>query len=133
MIEQIIECVWCSSKRDFNKFIRNVDRKSTKIVDHVSIKNKLMKADPYSEDPSDSVVGLTIMSDINRFFTQQNHGKLIYSFKNLDRETVSNFISYVSTVSEEDTKISLVIIDREDYPQDGVLSQFESVKFIKND
>lgn len=133
MIEQTIECVWCSSKREFNKFVRDVDRKSTKIVDHVSIKNKLMKADPYTEEPSDSVVGLTIMSDINRFFKQQSHGRLIYLFKNLDSETVSNFISFISQKSEQEINVSLVIIDRDDYPQTGVLSQFESVKFIKND
>jgi len=133
MINQTIECVWCSSKREFNKFVRDVDRKSTKIVDHVSIKNKLMKSDPYSEDPSDSVVGLSIISDINRFFTQKNHTKLIYLFKNLDTNTVSNFISFISDISDHHVEISLVIIDREDYPQSGVLSQFENVKFIKND
>ena len=133
MINQTIECVWCSSKRGFNKFVRDVDRKSTKIVDHVSIKNKLMKSDPYSEDPSDSVVGLSIISDINRFFTQKNHTKLIYLFKNLDTNTVSNFISFISDISDQHVEISLVIIDREDYPQSGVLSQFENVKFIKND
>jgi hypothetical protein len=92
-----------------------------------------MKSDPYSEDPSDSVVGLSIISDINRFFTQKNHTKLIYLFKNLDTNTVSNFISFISDISDQHVEISLVIIDREDYPQSGVLSQFENVKFIKND
>ena len=135
MTNQKIECIWCSSKKEFNKFIRDVDRKSTRVVDHISIKNKLMKADPYLGEPSDSIIGLTIMSDIKRFLYNKtkNHTKLIYLFNNLDQETVENFIRYIEGVSESTIEISLVIIDRDDYPKTGVLNQFNSVKFISYD
>ena len=135
MTNQKIECVWCSSKKEFNKFIRDVDRKSTRVVDHISIKNKLMKADPYLGEPNDSIIGLTIMSDIKRFIHTESHKrtKLIYLFNNLDQETVENFIGYIKCEAESTIEISLVIIDRDDYPKTGVLNQFDSVKFISYD
>lgn len=135
MTNQKIECIWCSSKKEFNKFIRDVDRKSTRVVDHISIKNKLMKADPYLGEPNDSIIGLTIMSDIKRFLHNEakKHTKLIYLFNNLDQETVENFIGYIKGEAESTIEISLVIIDRDDYPKTGVLNQFDSVKFISYD
>jgi len=133
MINQRVECVWCSSKKEFNKFIRDIDRKSTKVIDHVSIKNKLLKADPYYKEPNDSIIGLTIMSEIKRFLSEDRQNILIYQFKNLDESTVFNFISYISEQSESIIDISLVIIGRDDYPQSGVLDQFSGVKFISYD
>lgn len=133
MINQRVECVWCSSKKEFNKFIRDIDRKSTKVIDHVSIKNKLLKADPYYKEPNDSIIGLTIMSEIKRFLSEDKQNILIYQFKNLDESTVFNFISYISEQSESIIDISLVIIGRDDYPQSGVLDQFSGVKFISYD
>jgi len=128
-----VECVWCSSKKEFNKFIRDIDRKSTKIIDHVSIKNKLMKADPYSKEPNDSIIGLTIMSEIKKFIKGDRHQNLVYQFKNLDESTVLNFINFMEDHSESTITFSLVIIDRDDYPQTGVLDQFEKVNFFNND
>lgn len=133
MINQKVECVWCSSKREFNKFIRDIDRKSTKVIDHVSIKNKLMKADPYTKEPNDSIIGLTIMSEIKRFLLDDRFNLLIYQFKNLDETTVFNFISYIKDQSESTVEFSLVIIGRDDYPQSGVLEQFESINVLNND
>lgn len=135
MTDQGIECVWCSSKKEFNKFVRDVDRKSTKVIDHVSIKNKLIKADPYLGEPSNSIIGLTVMTELRRFMENRlnKHSKLIYLFKTLDKETVENFISYIEGQSESTIEISLVIIDRDDFPKTGVLNQFNSVKFINYD
>lgn len=133
MSNQRVECVWCSSKKEFNKYIRDIDRKSTRVIDHVSIKNKLMKADPYYKEPNDSIVGLTIMSDIKKFLLENRQNILIYQFKNLDKSTVFNFISYILEQSQSTIDISLVIIGRDDYPQHGVLDQFSGVKFINYD
>jgi hypothetical protein len=133
MINQRVECVWCSSKKEFNKFIRDIDRKSTKVIDHVSIKNKLMKADPYAKEPNDSIIGLTIMSEIKKFLLNDRFNLLIYQFKNLDETTVFNFINYIKDQSESTIEFSLVIIGQDDYPQSGVIEQFESINFLNND
>lgn len=135
MNNQTIECVWCSSKKEFNKFIRDIDKGSTKIVDHVSIKNKLMKSDPYLEEPNDSIVGLNIIYEIRRFLNieTKKYNKLIYLFKNLDTTIVSNFIAFTEEESNGNVQVSLVIIGSCDYPKHGVLNQFENVKFITYD
>lgn len=135
MNNQTIECVWCSSKKEFNKFIRDIDKGSTKIVDYTLIKNKLMKSDPYLEEPNDSIVGLNIIYEIRRFLNieTKKYNKLIYFFKNLDTTTVSNFIAFAEEESNGNVQVSLVIIGSCDYPKHGVLNQFENVKFITYD
>ena len=35
----IIECVWCPSRREFNRFIRNVEKDMVKVIDHPIILN----------------------------------------------------------------------------------------------
>ena len=92
-----------------------------------------MKADPYTTEPNDSIIGLTIMSEIKRFLLDDRFNLLIYQFKNLDENTVFNLISYIKDQSESTVEFSLVIIGRDDYPQSGVLEQFESINFLSND
>lgn len=59
--EITIECVWCNSRKEFNKFCRNNPGET--VIDFYSIRNKLVKSDPYDTEPHRSVIGLAI-----RFF-----------------------------------------------------------------
>jgi hypothetical protein len=129
-----IDCVWCNSKKEFNKYVRCYGSDS-KVVDHVAIKTKLVKSDPYGEEPHSNIIGLNITGEINNFFNgNKPHINLIYLFKNLDSETVSN-LKHVMNESCEEPKTyeyNLVIINRDDYPKKGVLNHFDNVKFIES-
>jgi hypothetical protein len=59
--------------------------------------------------------------------------KMIYMFKNLDSDTVSNFKSFIEQIIDAPFTIDLVIVNRCDYPKIGVLSKFDNVRFIDND
>ena len=54
-------------------------------------------------------------------------------FKDLNTDTVSNFKSFIEHITDAHVELDLVIINRCDYPKRGVLSKFDSVRFIDND
>jgi ABC-type antimicrobial peptide transport system ATPase subunit len=62
-----------------------------------------------------------------------SHIKMIYMFKDLDSNTVVNFKSFIEQIIDSPCELNLVIVNRCDYPKRGVLSKFDSVKFIDND
>lgn len=129
-----IDCVWCNSKKEFNKYVRCYGSDS-KIVDYVAIKTKLVKSDPYGEEPHPTIIGLNISGEINNFFNgNKPHVNLIYLFKNLDSETVTNLREVMNESCEEPKtyEYNLVIINRDDYPKKGVLNHFDNVKFIES-
>jgi hypothetical protein len=130
-----IDCVWCPSRRDFNKFIKGTIKESTKIIDFFSIKNKLIKADPYCGDPNDSIIGLTIINEITRCLRSDTKDvdRVIYVFRSLDPDIVSNFKKLIQTNTERELLISLIIIDKYKKIDETILSQFDSVKLIPND
>jgi hypothetical protein len=130
-----IDCVWCPSRRDFNKFIKGTIKESTKIIDFFSIKNKLIKADPYCGDPNDSIIGLTIINEITRCLRSDTKDvdRVIYVFRSLDSDIVSNFKKLIQTNTERELLISLIIIDKYKKIDETILSQFDSVKLIPND
>jgi hypothetical protein len=131
----IIECVWCPSRREFNRFIRNVEKDMVKVIDHVSIKNKLIKSDPYGQDPSNSIIGLTIVNEITRCLRLEttNVNRVIYLFKNLDLEIVNNFKEMVELNSEREYTISLTLINTKEAVDTRIASLFDSINTIKND
>jgi hypothetical protein len=131
----IIECVWCPSRREFNRFIRNVEKDMVKVIDHVSIKNKLIKSDPYGQDPSNSIIGLTIVNEITRCLRLEttNVNRVIYLFKNLDLEIVNNFKEMVELNSEREYSISLTLINTKEAVDTRIASLFDSINTIKND
>ena len=128
-----IECVWCPSRREFNKFIKDIDKVSTKVIDHASIKNKLIKADPYGQEPSDSVVGLTIVSEITRQLHVDNTdvSRVIYLFKNLEFEVVTNFKRLIDSQSTREQVIILPIIHNNVNVDARIANLFEHVNIIK--
>lgn len=130
-----IECVWCPSRREFNRFIRNTEKDMVKIIDHVSIKNKLIKSDPYGQDPSNSIIGLTIVNEITRCLRSDsmNVNRVIYLFKNLDFEIICNFKEMVELNSEREYLISLTVINTKEKIEERIITLFDSVNTIKND
>ena len=130
-----IDCIWCPSRRDFNRFIKGTIKESTKIIDFFSIKNKLIKADPYCGDPNDSIIGLTIINEITRCLRSDTKDvdRVIYVFRNLDYDIVSNFKTLIQTNTERELQISLIVIDKYKKIDEKILSQFDSIKLIPND
>ena len=126
--EITIECVWCNSRKEFNKLCRNNPGET--VIDFYSIRNKLVKSDPYDTEPHRSVIGLAIRdSFINVLNKNADLEKIIYLFKNLDAETIDNFKLFLKETIEPDASLNLTVINRDDYPK-GVLKRFESVKII---
>ena len=130
-----IDCIWCPSRRDFNRFIKGTIKESTKIIDFFSIKNKLIKADPYCGDPNDSIIGLAIINEITRCLRSDTKDvdRVIYVFRNLDYDIVSNFKTLIQTNTERELQISLIVIDKNKKIDETILAQFDSIELIQND
>ena len=130
-----IDCIWCPSRRDFNRFIKGTIKESTKVVDFFSIKNKLIKADPYCGDPNDSIIGLTIINEITRCLRSDTKDvdRVIYVFRNLDPDIVGNFKTLIQANTEREFSISLTVIDKNKKIDDIILAQFDSINLIQND
>lgn len=128
-----IECVWCPSRREFNKFIKEIDKVSTKIIDYAFIKGKLIKADPYGQEPSDSIVGLTIINEITRYthISNESVSRVIYLFKNLEYDIAINFINLIESISEKETTIILTVIHNNVKVDTQLEDLFHQVNIIK--
>ena len=132
-----IECIWCNTKTEFNRFVRLHDE-SAYVINYIDVTNKLMKADRVGSKPSDHMVGLHIHGQIKMYSSKlqkfEEHPKsIIYLIKRLDKATVDALRSTFTRLLEDDAKISmnLTIINRDDYPKKGVLSKFDTVKFLE--
>jgi hypothetical protein len=106
---------------------------STRVIDNVSIKNKLIKADPYGQEPSDSIIGLTIINEISRQLRHDNIEvtRIIYFFKNLEFEIANNFKNLIDSQSEREHTIILTIIHSNVKIEQNLLDLFSSVNIIK--
>lgn len=130
----VIECVWYDSKRSFNKFVRALDSDKVYVIDYALIKSKLIKADPYENEPHDSIIGLNIIKMIKSCFEGNKTPEVIvYSFYNMDLETVVNFKELIHSHSGGNHTMVLNILDMEEVPVKAVLNKFDCVKFIDND
>lgn len=128
-----IEGVWCNAKTDFDKYIRS--NNFDVVVSHPDIYTRLLKSDPSDKEPSDLIISLYIQKtfkNIPNKFADTDNVQVAFLFKNLDRETINNFKEFTSSIFE-DIKIDLIIINKVDYPKTGVLSEFDSVRFIEHD
>lgn len=131
-----VECVWCNTKTEFNRFVRLHDE-CAYVINYIDVTNKLMKADQYGHKPSDHMIGLHIHGQIKMYASKlqkfEEHPKaIIYLIKRLNADTIKALKSTVTRLLHDDTNITinLTIINRDDYPKRGVLSNFDSVKFI---
>lgn len=130
-----IECVWYKSKRDFNKFVKAIEDPKVVIIDYLTIKNKLIKADPYREEPHDSIVGLHIINEINGLFVEDKEipQTIVYSFRDLNTDTVSNFKELIHNNTEENYTFVLNVLKMSRTPSRAILNKFDCIKFVDND
>lgn len=129
-----IECVWYNSKRDFNRFVRGLESENVSVIDYSLIKNKLIKADPYENEPHDSIIGLNIISMIKSCFEGTKKPEVIvYSFFNMNLETIVNFKDLINSYTDGNHIIVLNILNMEKVPNKSILNKFDCVKFIDND
>lgn len=134
MDKLIIECVWYESKRDFNKFIRNLKSDNKVIIDYSLIKNKLLKADPYTEEPHDSIIGLNIIKMLKKCFNgKKEPDMIIYSLKNMSVDTINNFKELLDSKANKPYCFKLNILNMDEVPTKQILNKFDYVKFIDND
>ena len=135
MNKVIIECVWYRSKRDFNKFVKSIEDPNAVIIDYLNIKNKLIKADPYREEPNDSIVALHIINKIKNIFDEEKETPqtLVYSFRNLSSDIVSNFKDLIDSNTEEPYTFALNVLKMKKTPSRVILNKFDCIKFIDND
>jgi hypothetical protein len=54
-------------------------------------------------------------------------------FKKLDNDAILGFKDFVNDLTDTPCNLDLVIINRCDYPKQGVLSKFDNVRFIDHD
>lgn len=132
-----IECIWCNSKTEFNRFVRMYGN-CAYVINYIDVANKLTKADPYGNTPSDHMIGLHIHGQLKMYSSKlekfDKHPKaIIYLLKRLNKETVDALRKIVVDLldDEHEVKINLTVINRDDYPKRGVLSKFDSVKFLE--
>lgn len=129
-----IECIWYNSKRNFNKFVRGLESEHVTVIDYTLIKNKLIKADPYENIPHDSIIGLNIINMLKTCFSGKKKTEIIvYSFLNMDLQTVTNFKDLINTHTDGNHTMVLNILNMDQVPNKNILNKFDCVKFIDND
>jgi hypothetical protein len=129
-----VEGVWCKTRTEFERLSKSDNYDLA--VSYFDVFNRLVKSDPYNEEPSDLIISLYIRKMISKAIENNgdnSHIKMIYMFKDLDSNTVVNFKSFIEQIIDSPCELNLVIVNRCDYPKRGVLSKFDSVKFIDND
>lgn len=131
-----IEGVWCKTRTEFEKLAKSGDYDLT--ISYFDIVNRLVKSDPYSEEPSDIIVSLYIRKLIQKLINdkiekENDEATLLYMFKSLDGSAVLNFKHFIADLTGDPYDMDLIIINRCDYPTRGVLSKFDNVRFIDHD
>lgn len=129
-----IECIWYNSKRNFNKFVRGLESEHVTVIDYTLIKNKLVKADPYENIPHDSIIGLNIINMLKSCFSGKKEiDTIVYSFLNMNLETVTNFKDLINTHTDGNHTMVLNVLNMDQVPDKNILNKFDCVKFIDND
>ena len=133
-----IEGVWCKTKTEFERLAKSGEYDLT--ISYFDIVNRLIKSDPYSEEPSDIIVSLYIRKLIQKLVNDRiekevDGAKLLYMFKDLNSDAILNFKRFIKDITPVESPLSmdLIIINRCDYPKRGVLSKFDNVRFIDHD
>lgn len=121
-----IDCVWCKSKREFNKYVRIERDESTASVDYVSIITKLVKSDFHDVEPHPFVVGMAIKNALNNIRKKQNSDRVIYLLKNLDEETIGNFKELAFEMFEGLEEVNLITINMECQVDEELLDLFDN-------
>lgn len=143
-----VECIWCKTKTDFNRFARETkksddyDKFKNQIISYNEIGDRLSKSDPYGNTPSETLVALHIQKLIRNLVNKNRRveeeveedqtAKVTYLLKNLNQENVLNFKNFINEIADG-VEFELVVINREDKLDPKVLSKFDNVRIIDND
>jgi len=142
-----VDCIWCKTKTEFNKLAREIkkedsyDKTKTQIISYNDVSERLSKSDPYGAIPSDTLIALQIQKMIKTLieknknsetYQEEDTANITYLLKNLDKDNVLNFKKFLNRVSGG-LEFDLVVINRDDNLDPGVLSKFDNVKFYDND
>lgn len=143
-----VECIWCKTKTDFNRFARETkksedyDKFKNQIISYNEIGDRLSKSDPYGNTPSEALVALHIQKLIRNLVNknrrveeeveEDQNAKVTYLLKNLNQENVLNFKNFISEIADG-VEFELVVINREDKLDPKVLSKFDNVRIVDND
>lgn len=143
-----VECIWCKTKTDFNRFARETkksedyDKFKNQIISYNEIGDRLSKSDPYGNTPSETLVALHIQKLIKNLVNKNRRveeeveedqtAKVTYLLKNLNQENVLNFKSFINEIADG-VEFELVVINREDKLDPKVLSKFDNVRIVDND
>ena len=129
-----VEGVWCKTKTEFYKLSKAGDYDLS--VSYYDIFNRLIKSDPNNTEPSPIIISIYIRKSIEKVIDDlddKENIKILYMFKTLSAETVSNFRDFVNDMVTTPCELDLLVINRCDFPKTGVLSKFDNVRFIDND
>ena len=129
-----VEGVWCKTKTEFDKLSKAGDYDLS--VSYYDIFNRLIKSDPNNTEPSPIIISIYIRKSIEKVIEDLDNKeniKILYMFKTLSAETVSNFRDFVNDIVTTPCELDLLVINRCDFPKTGVLSKFDNVRFIDND
>ena len=129
-----VEGVWCKTKTEFDKLSKAGDYDLS--VSYYDIFNRLIKSDPNNTEPSPIIIYIYIRKSIEKVIEDlddKENIKILYKFKTLSAETVSNFRDFVNDMVTTPCELDLLVINRCDFPKTGVLSKFDNVRFIDND
>ena len=129
-----VEGVWCKTKTEFDKLSKNGDYDLS--VSYYDIFNRVVKSDPNSTEPSPIIISIYIRKTIEKVLEDldgKEDIKILYMFKTLSAETVTNFREFIDDMAEAPCELDLLVINRCDFPKSGVLSKFDNVRFIDND
>ena len=143
-----VECIWCKTKTDFNRFARETkkaddyDKFKNQIISYNEIGDRLSKSDPYGNTPSETLVALHIQKLIRNLINKNKRveeevdedqtAKVTYLLKNLNQENVINFKNFISEIADG-VEFDLVVINREEGLDPKVLSKFDNVRIVDND
>lgn len=135
MVDLTVECIICNAPKEFNKFVRASELKNSKVINYVSIRNKLSKSDPYGKDPNDSIVGLSITNELLRSLRSNNKyiNNVFYLIRNLDYNTIYNFKSMLSEITDREFVINLNILNVKLELDEDTKSLFDTIRTISND
>ena len=130
-----VECIFPKNPKEFNKFIRGIELHETKVINFISIRNKLLKSDPYGKEPNDSIVGLAISNDISRCLRSEKKqiNKIIYLLRNLEYETLLNFKNMISEKTDSEFELNLTMLYSNRAISEDLLNLFNTVNYIKHD
>lgn len=129
-----VEGVWCKTRTEFDRLTKSSDYDL--VVSYFDVYNRLVKSDPYSEEPSDTIISLYIHRMISKLLddkAEEETVKIAYLFKTLNRDIVMNFKDFIEELSGQPFEMNLIIVNRSDYPKRGVLTKFDNVRFIEDD